>query len=101
MTRRQRAMGLMVVGALVLLVVILGTIALPLMLDATLAADYSVLPAGTEVVMTKEQFERGQTFPFWGSAFLTALLALAVAIFLVALTWSRAQRGVPTGPLPF
>lgn len=94
MTPRRRAIALTIIGALGLLVLVLGAIALPLMVDATLAADYSVLPAGTEVVMTKERFERGQTFPLWGSVFLIALLALAVAIFVVARAWPRTQ------PLP-
>jgi uncharacterized membrane protein YccF (DUF307 family) len=94
-TRRQRAIGLVVIGALALLVVVLGAVALPMVVQATIAADYSVLPAGTEVVMTKEQFENAhesaRTFPLWGSAFLISLLALAVAIFVVALKWPRSR----------
>ncbi|RWZ68110.1 hypothetical protein ELQ92_02385 [Labedella populi] len=89
MTGRQRAIGLAVIGALAFVVVVLGAVALPMAVQATIAADYSVLPAGTEVVMTKGQYESTQTFPLWGSAFLISFLSLAVAIFVVALKWPR------------
>lgn len=96
MTRRQRAIGLAILGALGLLVIVLGAIALPLTFQATIAADYYPgVAEGTEVVMTKEQFESAQTFPLWGAAFLLSLLALAVAIFVVALKWPRARTAPP------
>jgi hypothetical protein len=85
----HRTVGLVVIGALALLTTIMGAIALPLAVQAVIFGYLPALPAGTEVVGTKEQFERAAGFPLGGALFLISILALATAIFVVALRWPR------------
>lgn len=95
MTRAQRRIGLLVIGGLVLLVVVVGIVAVPMIVQTVVNADYLAQPAGSEVVTTKEQVEmmdRANGFAFWGPAFLVSIAALLVAIFVVALRWPE-KRG--------
>jgi hypothetical protein len=77
------------IAALATLVVVAGSIALPMGVQAVLFGYVPVLPSGTEVVVTKQQFELAEGFPLWGAVFLGSILALATAIFVVALRWPR------------
>lgn len=96
MTRAQRRTGLFVIAGLALLVVVVGIIAVPMIAQTIINADYlPEPPAGTEIVMTKEQYEmmdRADGFEVWGPVFLASVAALVVAIFVVALRWPE-KRG--------
>lgn len=89
MTGRQRAVGLIVIAALALLTVGLGVTAAPMAIEAAPFAIAAAQPAGTEIVTTKERLELAQGLPLWGSLFLASFLALATAVFVVALRWPR------------
>lgn len=92
MTRAQRRIGLLVIGALALLVVVVGIIAMPMLVQSALLADFPHRAAGSELIVTKEGYELAQGFAIWGPALLVSVAALAVAIFVVALRWPVKRR---------
>jgi hypothetical protein len=100
MTRAQRRAGLLVIAGLAVLVIAVAIVAIPIIVQTTISADYAGLPEGTEVVMTKEQSEmmgRAEGFSFWGPALLVSVAALLVAIVVVALRWPKKRSADPSG----
>ena len=94
MTRVGRRVGLLTIGALAVLTAVIGAIMAPTLMQSIVLSDYSGLPEGTEVLSTRSDSEVAAGFAFWGPAFLVAALALATAVFVVALRWPR-RRDVP------